>query len=88
MSTALFAKTARDHRLALGISALAIAAFPIILTHAFSSVPLDLLEQWLAVPWIARIFRALTGTDVSDVFTANSTAAFVFVHPVVLAINP
>lgn len=86
MSMALFGKTARDHRLALGISALAVTAFPVILTHAFSSVPLDLLEQWLAVPWIARIFRALTGTDVTQVFTANSTAAFVFVHPVVLSI--
>jgi len=87
MSMALFGKTARDNRLALGISALAVTAFPIILTHAFSSIPLDLLEQWLEVPWIARIFRAVTGTGVTEAFTVNAMAGFVFVHPVMLAIQ-
>lgn len=87
MNASLLRKTAYDHRWAMLLTAGALTLFPILLVHAFASVPWELANEWLKIPWVARLIRALTGADLSEVMSINALGAFVFVHPVVLAVT-
>ncbi len=87
MNAALLRKTAYDHRWAMTLTALALTLFPVLIIHAFASVPWEMTNNWLKLPWIARLIQSLTGADLSEVMSVNTLGAFAFVHPVVLAVT-
>ncbi len=86
MSAALFRKTAHEHRWATLITAVTMAAFAIVIVHAFASIPWEMTHVWLEIPWIARLLQALTGARLDEVLSINTLGAFAFVHPFLLAV--
>jgi ABC-type transport system involved in multi-copper enzyme maturation permease subunit len=87
MNAALFRKSWYDNRWAMLIAVLATTLFPILVIQAFASFPWELATQWLQVPWISGLIRALTGAEFSNELSVTTVGSFVFVHPVTLAIT-
>ncbi len=88
MNAALFRKTAYDHRWTLAIVSVAVTIFPVLISHAFASIPWQMIHEMIEkVPWITGLFRALTGTEFPEVLSINMLGAFAYVHPVMLAVT-
>lgn len=86
-SGAIFNKTVRDHRWHFGLATLAAVTFPIAFLGAFSSLPVQMLEQFLKVPFIARLISIFGGMDIGETFSFTGFGAFIFAHPLILAIS-
>jgi ABC-type transport system involved in multi-copper enzyme maturation permease subunit len=86
MNRALIAKTMRDHTPLFALAFAGTVIIPLLVIFAFSSMPIDMLTQWLKLPWIRNLLRMLMGADPTDMLNRTSFAAFAFVHPVVLSV--
>ncbi len=86
MNRALIRKVIRDHRLMFCLSFLGAVIVPVLVIMAFSSAPPDLVTQWMNLPFVRDIFRAMLGTDLTDMLSRTNFAAFAFVHPIMLAL--
>jgi putative exporter of polyketide antibiotics len=54
---------------------------------AFSSTPIELLDQWINLPLVRNFIRMLLGADLKDMLNRTSFAAFAFVHPAMLSVT-
>lgn len=88
MNLTLFLKTARDHRTLMLVLSGAVFVFPVAIIQAFTSMPWDMMEQFLTrMPWISNLIKSLTGADISEMISINALGSFVFVHPVILTVT-
>lgn len=83
---ALFAKTLRDHRLFIIGGNLLLGTFVVVFLYAINSLPMEHTEVWFKIPWIKSLISSLMGSEISGALNPSGMAAFVFTHPVVLAI--
>ena len=82
----LFAKTLREvwlPTLLFGVGLLAVMA---LLTYILPQVQAGLSEVLEQIPFVKSLITALLGTAVGDQITSQMIQAFLFVHPVVLAL--
>ena len=87
MNLAIFRKAVFDQRWVLLICGLGATALPILLMHAFVSVPWEQLSGFLELPLIKTVIQVLTGADLGEVFRIDALGAFAFVHPIMLALG-
>ncbi len=86
MNRGLISKTMREVWLATALFAagvgIAEGAISRILPTFYNAIP----NQWLEIPFMQNIFKALTGTDMIDSLGPNAITAIAWAHPVVLAL--
>ncbi len=86
MNRALIAKTVRDHGSLFLLVFLAAVGVALLVIVALSSAPIELMSQWMNLPWVRNLFRMLLGADIMDMLNRTSFAAFAFVHPMMLSL--
>lgn len=86
MNLALYIKTLRDHRLFIFGGSVLLVVFVVVFLFATNSLPMEQTKVWMEVPWIKALISSLLGSEITGEFIPSAMAAFVFTHPVVLAI--
>ncbi len=83
MSLAVVLKAIRDYRLIFVLAWVASVVIALLVLLALSATPLDMIKQWMKLPFGKVVMRMLLGEQV-EVISRTGFAAFTFVHPMIV----
>jgi len=84
---AILHKTAVEQFWVALLIVLGAAVFPLIFMHAILAFPWEMFSQFLETPFFQTIIKVLTGAKFERAPDITMMGAFVFVHPVMLALG-
>ncbi len=86
MNRGLWLKSLREVWVATALFAAGVAAFEAVLAAVLPTFHEQLEQQFLQIPFIQNIMRALLGTDVGNRLGPIAVGSIAWVHPVVLSL--